>query len=414
MKKLGFSLILNVLIKFLAVGVGFFTTRWLLNNLSVGEYESYNLIVAYNQIILQFIDFGIPTLIQKYYTNEKDLEKLKTVWATFNGFRMGLYFLALLIILITYPLSQTQDLALILGLFTAQFIIFADTNYRSVCNSYGHSWQFSLSDFAGKALLLGFLSIGLYFNQFNSNIWLFVGASILAYTIGYIIDFIWQKKYTGWAKFDFGIIKENYKKILFLALSTIVISVYLTTDRLYLKFFGWPALDINGYSNAYKVFEIFTIIPSLTIPQIASFLKKQFESHTNPKILTIRYLTYSLFLGFFCTIFLLFFGNVILGLIDTQGKYPAAGQALQILSFAFIPMIPMLLASQITIFLGGEKYELISVSIVAVIVTMLYLLLIPTFGIVGASVATLATYSVDLVIKLYFLSKQIKASELVS
>jgi O-antigen/teichoic acid export membrane protein len=417
-RKFGYGLIAQVGVKLLAVSLGFFTTRWLISQLKVQEYETYNLIITYTNLILTIIYLGIPNLIQKFYTNEKDSAKLADYWATFGVVRLVSFFAALIIIVITYPLSQTRDLLNIVIIFTAQFILLTDLNYRSVCDAKQTTWQFSITDFAGKLLLISFLYSAIWFNlQFGfSNLIYFGLVSILAYSIALFLDFLWQGKHTPFGRVRWSIVKQNAVPIIYLGVSGLIVATFLNTDRLFLKYFGFSPETVNGYSNAYRLLEIATIVPSLITPTLASWikgaldrqqtlwlgekLKKVLPYHQTKWIISTEWSLYILILGVAITTSLLLLGDFALYLIDPTLKYPEAISSLKILSWTMIPLSLMNLYTHLVILFEGERDELVSMTLSGILQIGLYLWWIPLYGASGAAWSTVATFTFATVAKL--------------
>ena len=65
----------------------------------------------------------------------------------------------------------------------------------------------------------------------------------------------------------------------------------------------------------------------------------------------------------------------------------------------------MLIFKDTTIFLGYEKYDLLTTCVTAITAVSLYILLIPTYGAIGASLATIVSYLLDLILKAVFLER---------
>jgi O-antigen/teichoic acid export membrane protein len=427
-RKFGLGLIWQVGLKLLAVGLGFFTTRWLITILSSDAYETYNLIDAYNRAILMTITLGIPVLIQKYFTNQIDSEELGSFWSTMVVTRAISFLVGILLVIVSFPLSQINNLPVILGFFVAQFILLFDLNYRSVCDAKGHSWQFSLTDFLGKLVLVIILYAGIFLKLPGLDLNYFIFASIFAYLTGLIVDSVWQWRHTPWGKPDFRILKNNGGPLLFLTLSTFSVALYLNTDRLFLKFFGGDDLVINGYANAYKILDIASIVPGLTMPPVASFVKKRMDSGCTYRLgqeiqtlfqkanlqlqtrsaIVLEWTIMVTIVGILTTLVIFLFGPFIIRLLDPSLKYELALQALPILALSMVPMTPMLFFTNLIIFHGGEKYELLSTVAAAVVGTILYIVLISQIGLVGASLAKLGIYAFELAIKTYFLRRSLK------
>lgn len=104
-------------------------------------------------------------------------------------------------------------------------------------------------------------------------------------------------------------------------------------------------------------------------------------------------------------VFVVVISPLLIRLIDKDLKYPLALSSAPIILLALAPLFFIYLFSLLTMFMNGEKYEMYGTMIILFFTTILYVTLIPRFGIVGASFATLGGFVVDLCVKIYFFSK---------
>lgn len=424
-KKFGISLILNVVIKIGAVGLGILTARWANNNFSEGEYFEYNAIIAYTSVILAVINFGLPVILQKYYTNQDNKDRRNQVWNTLMIVRIFTFFLGLGIIFFTYSFSGSNNLALISAFFVVQFVLVADAHYRAVCDAEGRSWQFSIGDFVARFLVVMVLYIGLTMPQLNINLWFLVYTLFVGYLINYSIDFVWQYKYTNFAKPDFSIIKEQFRPMFFLSLATISFALYNSTDKLFIANLGFPQSDLNSYANGYKIYESAMIVPGITAPMLASYMKRRFDQKilgpiakflqkkvpdiTFNKSFFTEWGIISLVIGFGLFLGMIIVGPVLLWLIDPNNLYPKALEVIPIFALAiFTTPISGILAYFIIFNTNGEKYEFIGSIFLVFVALFSYSLLIPRFGVLGAAWSTCIYFFFDLFIKIFLLNKVLK------
>lgn len=441
--------LLQVGIKFLAIACGIFITRWQVSNFTTQDFANYSLILAYNSIVLMAVSWGLPQIIQKVFTNRDksislnfskaeagnsplegwqakpdgvfqndatqngDTQAASTInqfnisnfWTTTVALRFLSYLVGLLIIFLTYKLSQTSDLVAIIGIFTAQFILLADLAFRSIADSINKSWQFSVTDLIGKLLLVALI----YFTAqtLQPNIINFAIISIIAYAISLLIDAFWQSKNYSWGKFDLNIIKVEIGAIGFLTLADIINGLYSKTDLLFLRYFNFDLIQVASYSNAYKLFEIATIIPGLTMPVLASILRKKLNNKEITKKTLLKYYLGTLGIGVLTAIAVNIFAQIGIWLIDPSGKYDSLN-LLRILSLILIVLFPALLSSDLLNVSGLEKKQFWSKLWTAGLALILYIVLIPMFGGVGAAMATLTFFTFELVIKSWYVYKFVK------
>lgn len=430
-KQTALDLVSQTLIKFLAIGLGFFVNRLINTHLDTEALNTYNLITAYTPIILGLVTFGLPDLIQKFYTNHRDPELLKDFWTTTSIIRFVSYFLGIGLIFLNFWLAdlpliensllapilivfktkdnlKQENLFYILGIFSAQFLLIADLGYRSVCNTRDRAWQFNFTDLLGKFLVVLFLAlISLLFELTLDTLILIL---LFAYSICFFLDFVWQKDLTEWGKWNYAIFQANLPSILYLSISSFITSLYWTTDRLFLKQFGATSYQINGYTNIYRVFEIATVPGSLIVPILATKLKmflddKRRDRHDNtnnlPTLIWSR-LGLVLSLGLFVAVLFWLFAPWILSLIEPKKLYfENSIQALPALTVALVFYFGNVFLSHLLIYANGEKQHLYATLAVALLAFYLYFSLIPKFLILGASWATALFYIFDFVLKTF-------------
>ena len=468
-KVLKLSFVFQIGLKLIAIALGVLIYRWQNTNFSENELADLTKITAYTTIIFGFINFGIPQIIQKFYTNNLFSQTKKvdfaSFWNAFLALRILSYFLGILLIFLTFRLSNTANLTSIIGIFTAQFILILDINFRSICDATGRSWQFSLTDFLGKLLLvLGLFWISLSkLNQVFFKIQIleistfnwFVICSIIAYLSALALDFwlqrefVWfdfskiinldsisqvessinstkqktsftkksinnlSKSFQNWYK-----IWQNYRReIFFLGFSAFIAGLFLRTDILFLSFSGINKNSLIGYSNSYRLFEVASVVPTLIAPVLASqlFQKLKTQKIKNPKNnlqILVNFIARISLVGLFCTFLLIIFAPFGLLIIDPQKRfYKESLIVIWPLSFILFCSGISSFVGNLSIFLGNSSFELISSCLNLVAATFFYLLLIPSFGTTGAAFASLFIFIFDLFCKIFFFVKIWKRSQ---
>lgn len=418
---------INIIIKFASIALGILTTRWLVVNASINEYEIFNLSTAYIAMIIPFISWGIPALIQKAYTHYTDVAILSRYWTTYMTIRVGSFFVGLVLVLLTQSLAQTNNFLIIFLIYITQFILITDLSYRTVCDARGKSWQYSLSDLIARVAFVTLLYLSLW-THFSNILLVYVLATIISNAIGLIIDFFVQRKVTPISAFDVQILKDNYKPILYLTVSAIILAFYLNTDKLFLKYFGESAIGINSYFNAYKLFDVILVIPGLSIPVIASVVIKKIKQNQlsfigykiaskfkikplhNQNIIISEWLIIACAIATFSYIGVSLLGKHLILIIDPQLKYPDSIPILYILALAIFPVSVGQFFGVLNIFNNGELYEFYTSIIVGIITILSYITFISWFGTTGAAVSTLICFSVDCLLKIYFFFKLKKSS----
>lgn len=411
-KKFGVGLAINILIKVTAIALGIYTNRWINTNFLPETYKDYNLIISYTAIILGLINFGLPILIQKFYTNNNSQEERNKFWSAIFSLRIISYFVGLFIILITKNLSGVENLWYIISMYTFQFILMVDLSYASVYNAKGEGWKYSITDFIGKITIVSCLLAYSKIAPDTKPLDYLITISFIGYTFSLLIDSLWLYKQTRFKKFSFDIIKKNLKPIGLLALSTAMIAFYQQSNLQFLEHFGYKEEEINGFKNAFLLLTQALVVTEVILPQLASLAKKKLDKNEVSRIglffgkftqkikgqIVIEWSLFVLFLGLGAYLGMIIFGPIILNIIDKDSLYPLAFDILPIISLFIITNSIAGLLAYITIFFDREKYNLIAVFGQAVLSIILYTLLVPRFGTFGAAWALVALSVFDLVL----------------
>ena len=396
---------LQIGLKFLSILLSLFIARWVIANLDTNSVKDYTVIGSYNNTILMAITLGLPALVQKYYTNVTDRTVLANFWATVSVLRFGSFFLGLGLLALCFPIMNVTSWQAAIALYCAQFILLADTSYRSITDARGRSWQFSLTDFIGKGLLLGLVL--LLSNVLKLDLVGFSLVSIVAYFIAFVCDILWQKGDTGWGRFDTGILRLELGAIGFLVLTDFVTALYLRTDVPFLNYLRFSDTQIVSYSNAYKLFEIATVIPALMMPVIASQTRQKLNNQLISKKNLIVAFAQSFGFGVVLLILANLFSPLAVWLLDPSLKFPATQGYFQLLTPVLLILFPIVLANDLINLSGLEKYQFRSKLITAIFAIGCYTLLIPRFGPLGAVISTVAFFGLELFVKLWFVYKYV-------
>jgi O-antigen/teichoic acid export membrane protein len=389
--------LLQISIKFGAVGLGIFPTRWLNQYLSSPQRADYADAIAYTTIAVSFVNFGISNHVQKFFTSKEYSHNLNQLFSMALVARIVTYFLGLLFILATFRLVNSEILPLIIGLYTGQFILLADTSFKSITDSYGNSWQFSITDFGSKFLLVATLYGAVLWNRSLSNLTTFVWLSILTYSIGFLVDFLWQKKHFKLVKFPIALFKKHSRSMIYLGVSAFLYALYSR--------FGIFLIDVkdydakNAFDNAIKIYEIATILPSLLVPILVSKIKQEYDTGENIHNAIKKYL--NVFIGATLVVFgFAFLFSYPIAYIIGATKFPLTVPYFQVLSFGLIFVPFVWLFGQLSIIFNKEKNELISTLVNCVFGLSFMFLFNNFFGYVGILIAFVLTLIFDLITKL--------------
>lgn len=419
--KIGYLNLSMVGIKLLTTGMGLYTIRWLNEYFDVQTLGLYYGTLAYITIVVSFLDFGIPAIIQRYFTPKPDKSTTGAFWTSINFMRFLSFFLGLIVISLTYRLTGHDKLQITILFYLLQFILIWDLNYRSICDAFNEGWQFNITDFVGRAFLVLCLIFTSFFKpEYLNYLDYFLYVTLFVYLMSFFVDSIWQSKRYTFGKIDENIIKENLKPIFLLGSVVFLSSIFLQSRQLILNnYYAFDPATLGSFGNADKIFTLAGIIPGITMPILASHVTRHLKtgevSKASSKLEKMFKLSYKRSViveyGLYTTILgtLVAFGTVILSpflmnFIDTANRYPQTINAVFILSPAMIIYSTAVFYSYLIVFLGGERFEFASKVFLTVLGLTIFYLLIPNYGIYGACVATVIIFLADFCIKIFSLS----------
>ena len=402
----------QTIIKAAATALGLFPYRWLTSNSSETALAEYLAIQSFLSVIQLIIDLGLARLVQKVYTNHEDPEYRSYFWSMVSLLRGLTYAAGFLLAVVAFPLTNVQNLPLILLFFTAQFLILGDQNFRAICDALGKTWQFTVTDFANRflfvVLLLAYPLIPFNIDPLWYYLWMYFG-SVIA---GFSADMIWQRKSYAWRKPNWSLFKPYWKPICFLAVSSVAVASITQSRQLIVRQFLDTDLQ-NAFGIADKVFITSGIVSGMTMPMIASMVRKRYtKNELGPlgrKLLAkvqpstaiiLEWIGYAASFGICLAAGVYVVGPIIVSLIDGGGQYPLAVDLIRLFSLAMLPVPIAGFMSDFILFQhNGEKYELANTIVLALLGVTTYITAVTTFGVWGMVWALVVINSTDILIK---------------
>ena len=186
-----------------------------------------------------------------------------------------------------------------------------------------------------------------------------------------------------------NLLKQSYP----LMFSAVMVSIYMKIDQVMLKSVGSSTVGI--YSAAANLSEAWFFIPMAIVtsvfPAIINARKTDIDRYHKRMVNLYDLLVY---ISLPIAIFISFFGNEIIHLIYGN-KYEGAGTMLSIHIWSGIFVFLGIASSQFLIAEGYTKIALQRTAIGALVNVLLNLWLIPLYGGIGTSVATLIAYAIS-------------------
>ncbi len=382
--------------KILRQGVSFAVGIWIARYLGPADFGLWNYIIAICALFSAFSTLGIESIIVRElvrFPEKKDTLIGSSFYLKLFGsiIALGLSVGAVLIV------DGFNYSTLCIALLTSISFLFQTTD---VIDYYFQSQV--QSKYVIFARLIAFLSTTAYriILLLNGGTLLdFVGVALAEIIITSIMLCILYNrskfigKISGW-HWDSGIAKELLKNSWPLALSSMVVMLYMRLDQVMIG----ALLDkkaVGVYSAAVKICELWYFIPMLICSSIYPGIIKAKEQNQPLYFKTLSWLYFSMFwLSLAIAILTALFKDQIIDFLYGD-KFQGAPMILLVYIFAGIPTFLGIATSQ---YLMAENKTLIALYRTGLglsINILLNLLLIPKYGPVGAAVATVLAYGLS-------------------
>ena len=381
------------------VGLGYVITKLNSEYLSIAEFGMYSLLINTILFARVFFSFGTFEATSRLVAIEKNPDTSQKIYA---ANLILTFILAILLAIFIYILSQIFDSIFeikigfllfafapltIAVLFQAMlFVILRGFNYIGMLSSYTVIPRFVY------VVIIGIL---LFTNKFNlhNSLFAFLGSLLI---ISVLFAFLIRPKFSEFRKY-LNILKsevKNFGSHLFVA--NISTAFFYNSDKLILAYFV-DAEKLAYYALAFSL--------TASIPYFSNALStsafKNFAGYSN---IPRRHLWINFTFITVLTLFLLFLSRFII-LTLFSAKYAPAILPFNILAIAFafnaysVPYTMFFKAK-------GKGVEVRNITFAMQIVfVILNLILIPMFGIKGASISALVAFSGDYFLYLFWYKK---------
>lgn len=385
-------------------GIQFFLVPLFTQILSSEEYGAYDMLLIFSNIVMLTIAFEVSQGLARHYAEETN-EKNKILYASSSLWFTILVNVVFVIIFLLFSESLSD---LIIGAkgyeeFFSWGVVWIAINgiYYLIQNQF--RWSFKAKDYAIVSILYAVLvgGLSLYLCLYLDYgllgiIWAMLAASVICSLIGwYKLREIYQLKWSTEK------LKEMLKYSLPLVPSSISVFISVYIDRIMINHY-LDLSEVGLYGIGYRIASISGLVligfqSSLT-PLIYKYYK---DEATKGKLANL----FRMFVGLtlFIFMFLSIFSKEIIVLFTNEGYYAA--------SSIIIYLVPAVLLSRMYIFTPGigiakKTKVILYINIVgALINTLLNYLLIPNFGIIGASIATSLGYIIVFMMYIYYSQK---------
>jgi O-antigen/teichoic acid export membrane protein len=356
--------------------------------LGASSFGTYSFIFAYLAFFVIVTDLGISTILVREIARDKAKADKFIGNAIIIKILLSLFAFGIACLIISF-LPYSYDTKLLVYIASLSFLFSFRSLYTLV---FEVNLEMEYPLFVGIVKNLLRLALFLYLILIKAPLLWFIIAVVINILPEFILILHFSKK-TIKPKFeiDLGIWKHLLEESWPLALTAVFVMTYHRIDQLMLfQMVGDEA--VGYYSAAVGLSEVFAIFPSAfmvsVFPLMSQYFKTSEQSHAKAYTLSFKYMLMLIIPVAVGTTLLskpiisLFYGTIFM---------PSA-PALSILIWSEIFIFYGVIHYEILISTDRQKIYLLFCSTGAVANVILNFVLIPRYGIVGASVATLVSY----------------------
>lgn len=371
--------------------------------LTAEQYGILALITVFRTIFERVVNFGTQSSVVKVYFEVNTLEEKKTVISTAFIFVVIVTFLFTTIFWLfrnklSVNLLNSANLAF---LFTfallASFFFTVKTIPLSVFRAQEKPVTYSIFSFA--TLILGLLFNILFVVIFRENVKGIVKSAFLSQCIVFLLILIPFSK-----DFVLRFKKEYLSKMLTFGLplvpSGLAMWILTLLDRYFLKVY--TSLDTVGiYSLGYKIATIMSMIVIVPFSLAWGPLMLKWYKQKNAKKLFSTVYKYFSIIGFFVALLLSIFSKEVIRIMTTPPFY-SAYKIVYFIVLAYLCQGFYMIFTAGCTFIRKTYYFPIATGVAAVLNTVLNILLIPHYKMMGAAIATIISYLIMTVLMYIF------------
>jgi O-antigen/teichoic acid export membrane protein len=385
-------------------GIFFFMIPFYTKLLNPAEYGSLDLITIFASIINLSITLEISQGLARFYTTEVIYDR-KVIYAS-TAFSFT--FLSYLIFFILSIILERNISKFIIGQKSEGYTfkltllyICANGLFYLIQNQF--RWELKSIKYALISLLMSIVTVvtSLYFT-FNLHMGLngILIGMLIGNVSGILLGIYWLRS-TFTIKMEFNALRKMLKFSSPLVISSVAVWICLYIDRIMINHY-LTINDVGVYAVGYRISSIVGVAMIGFQGALTPLIYKNLQ---NPNTPTQLAKIFRLFL--FCALIIFFtlslFAKDILSLLTTKSYIGAEP--------VIVFLIPAILLSNMYIFAPGisiknKTYYLILVNIGGALLNfVLNIFLIPKYGILGASFATMLGYLLIFVIQMYISEK---------
>lgn len=375
--------------KIIGEAIGLLTAIFVIRYLGANNLGIYSFVFAYLGFFAIIIDFGISDILVREISRDRTRADRFIGNAIILNIILSLCALSLACLIISF-FHYPSSVKLLVYIASLTFLLSFRYVYAFMFQVDLRMEYSTLVNIVSKLLKLALLLYLIFLKA--SLFWFIIVEVIIIFPEFFLIRRLSRRFVLPKFKIDLGIWKYFFKECWPIALIAAFIMIGHRIDQLML-FRMKGAQALGYYSAAAKLPEALIIFPSAFMaslfPLMSRYFKTSLQSLTQAYTLSFKYM---LMLIIPVAVGATLLSRPIISLIYGESFLPSV-PVLSILTWAEIFGFYGLIHYEILISVNRQRLYLLFAATGAVVNVMLNLILIPRYGIVGASIATLISHS---------------------
>jgi len=365
-------------------------------------YGKYTFIFTYISFFVLLGDFGLNSILVREISKEKNNADIlignalviKTLFST-----VAIFLSVIIICLLNY----SNDIKVGVAIASITIAISAFETLRILFQIYLKMEYQAVIDIVSKIVFLG-LVLGTIF--YAKNLYFIIASFVLSSIISLILTIYFSFKFIKPKfKIHLQLWPNLLKEVLPLGISLILTIIYGRIDIIMLSLMKSNE-DVGLYNLAYKFIELLTLlVPGTIMVSIFPIMSEQFKTNKNSlQGLIQKTFDIMIIVSVFIAIETILSAEKIILILGGE-NFKNSTSALQILIMGTVFIFIGNIFGFLLISAGMQRLNLITDFIGSVLNISLNLYLISKFSFIGASVSTVLTQAVVLVIAMIFVNK---------
>lgn len=402
-KKVAYNTLIQIVGKILTTATSLVLIASLTRYLGVYGYGQYTTIFSYVSFAAVFADLGFFWIMVRELSkpNRKDHEKI------FNNIMTLRSILGLIVFILGFAVSfliPAYDTTIRYGIGIISigwFFITINSTYVGLFQSKHKMDRATLSEVIGRLIILGFV---LWFIKMGYGLLAIVSAYAIGNIVNLIISMFFGSKFINFRlRFDTDIWKKMFLEAWPMGIVLVLHVVYLRVDSVMLSVMKTPE-DVGIYGAPYKILEILVLVPGIFMGNVFPIITRYFHEKSEKIYDAIQkafdflsILALPIMVGVFMLaspIIAFVAGDQFLTsstIGDFLGHYANSALTLQVLIFATGIIFFSNIFNSTAVAIHKQKKLVWPNVIFALANVVLNLFLIPKYSYIGASIATVIT-----------------------